>query len=313
MGHSVLWLAQVAVTLLVVLLAALPGAAPWMQGVLLGLVLLVGIPHGAADLALWQHLTMGAVDPARPSFAALRAYLVAVACSAGLFLGVPALSALVFLVGSAWHFGEGEFWPEGPPGPRASARRRAVVAAAGMLMWGACVPGLLILWHPHDAAGLFAELGWAGALPVARLVGVRLGGWIFACGVVAVCAALLVGVAGARSRAQTWRTMATTGLLVWAFGQLDLVSAFALYFVVWHAAPSVLHQARALDPVSGLGTWLRAAGPWAVLAVVGVLGLAAAGPRLPVSFPGLLLGAALILTPPHLVVMSLLALRVRRG
>jgi Brp/Blh family beta-carotene 15,15'-monooxygenase len=114
--------------------------------VVLGLILVFGMPHGALDLALarslWPLETLGR----HMLFLAL--YLASAAVVLAVWMLSPALALVAFLAYSAVHFSED--WPA----PKAGA-----IAAATLVL------ALPAAFHPERVDLLFARLGADGDLP----------------------------------------------------------------------------------------------------------------------------------------------------
>jgi Brp/Blh family beta-carotene 15,15'-monooxygenase len=114
--------------------------------VILALIALLGMPHGALDIALARHLWP--IRSARRLAAFLALYLALAAVVVALWLVFPTIALAVFLAYSAWHFSED--WPAAP-------------GRAGRLAGGVLVLALPALAEPARTADLFAALGAEGA------------------------------------------------------------------------------------------------------------------------------------------------------
>jgi hypothetical protein len=123
----------------------LSGSAGAVQAGVLGLGLLaVGLPHGALD----HLLAHGRLEP-RVEAGFVARYLGAAFGLLGVWLVAPAVARLVFLLYSAWHFGQADVvqWRVGRGG--------AVKAWA----WGCGLLAILLLGHPGETRAVIALLG----------------------------------------------------------------------------------------------------------------------------------------------------------
>lgn len=122
------------------------GAAGWYSidflqkiqyPLLIVLVLLIGLPHGATDFLLFRRLH----GPVLRNSQVLRFFLFYVLSVLGYLLGwlfIPATALLVFLAISVYHFGQSNW-------QYAQLPRR--VAGICNLAWGCFVLGGALLWH----------------------------------------------------------------------------------------------------------------------------------------------------------------------
>jgi Brp/Blh family beta-carotene 15,15'-monooxygenase len=114
--------------------------------VILALIALLGMPHGALDLVLARHLWP--IRSARRLAVFLALYLGLAAVVVAAWMTRPTIALAVFLVYSAWHFSDD--W-------------QAASGRAGGLAGGALVLALPALAEPERTAALFATLGAEGA------------------------------------------------------------------------------------------------------------------------------------------------------
>lgn len=266
---------------------------------LIGLGILLGVPHGALD-----HLIAARVAGVRRLTAALVYAALAVAAWVALQWGGPVPLA-VMIAASIVHFGLGEVEVSSSTLRRSRLRRTAVMLAGA---------GCLIL--PLARGGP----GWDDTLralspslaDVLAAGGVRwslVGLWV-------VGAAVVVSVAASE---RTWSAVADVAVVGAVGALVDPLTAFALWFGLWHGPR---HMARLVAgdvengaaPAPAVGALLRRAAPATAGAVVtlgvvvGVV-LAAGSSYAAVAAA---LTVLLALTAPHMVVVAALDASSRR-
>jgi Brp/Blh family beta-carotene 15,15'-monooxygenase len=272
-------------------------ASPAGWALFAGMILLLGIPHGAVD----HLLAARAFRLAGTSGDLVRiygAYLGVIALYAGLWLIAPLPALLVFLALSIYHFGQSD---------TAAAGGSAAVRRGLALSRGALLIGVPIAAHPHLALPIFDRIvghevfaSWiplpGGAMVIAGLlIGQHL----------VVVLTLLPGPAVRRLGEATW-TAATGALLVLTH---PLVG-FAVYFGVWHSLGHIDRLRRVLGdqrrPLS-YRRFFRLAAPYTILSLLGLIGLwvaaGALGARSDQLVPLVFVLIAL-LTAPHMVVVD---------
>lgn len=184
-----------------------PGIYQGVQNALLALGLLaVGIPHGAVDHLL-ESRRLNA--PIKPAFV-LR-YLGAAFFILGVWLVVPTAALLLFLVYSAWHFGQGDVVHWQIP------KLRKVKS----WLWGITALGILLLGHANESRHIISMMNIE--LPE------------FAESTGHLSAYVLAGLAAiwglAERRMAILFSAATLALAV----HLPLLAAFGLYFIGQHS------------------------------------------------------------------------------
>ena len=241
-----------------------PAMAGFTTGTLAVLVLVIGLPHGAADHRFARPRLEPVLGTAwLPAF--LAGYLaVAVAIAGGWFMA-PAATIVAFFLASAWHFGQEEpHLPIGPPCLRPVFR----FARGGLLIWtplvfrGGEVCEILGLVAPgglgpaiEDATHLLTACSWV-MLPIA-----------------AVAWGLQGVVAGKRRGLVRWvlfQDNALVASLVALFAMTSPLVSFPVYFCGWHSARGLKRLRRELDE-----SWLELAASLAPLTVgaIALIGL----------------------------------------
>jgi beta-carotene 15,15'-dioxygenase len=249
---------------------------PWLVGLLVVLVVLVGLPHGALDpLVAWkQKLWQTPAQLAR--FLAI--YLGLSGLTLALWLTLPGIALPAFLAYSAWHFSAD--WNDSLAKPLAVC------------------PGLLVisgpaLFHHDTTTDLFSLL--APATAAGRLADVLV--WVAVIALAGTVAACLTRIRSARA------TSIELALLIGCVALLPPLLSFLVYFCGQHSPRHLLH---ALEDIPPRWAW-RIGGLFTALSVLGGL---AAIPLMPAaslttqSIQILFIGLS-ILTVPHMLLIEL--------
>ncbi len=181
-------------------------------GVLLSGLVLVGLPHGAIDHLLETGLLN---TPVRLAFIAK--YLLASALMGALWFLSPMAGLMVFLLYSAWHFGETEFRQQG--------RSPGILS----VVWGAAMLGMILCSHIPELNSVLRELGIGAVDPSWQFLT-----WVFMAAYVAT----------------GWRK-GLMGLYLIPALALPLLHAFGLYFIADHSAKSSAHLLRGFNAAPG--------------------------------------------------------------
>ncbi|MEM1031244.1 MAG: Brp/Blh family beta-carotene 15,15'-dioxygenase, partial [Myxococcota bacterium] len=195
-------------------------------------ILTVGLAHGAIDPALDHRFRFRTF---------IVVYLAAMAVVALGWWLAPGLSLLVFLLASAWHFGEGDGHHHEGFGPTWSRGAFVVLAPLG--------------FRAHEAAPVVMALTQEARILPAALVA-TIASWSEAMPHAPVVVALIA--LGAHLATVSHRPAAVVDALVLgaAFACLPLFVSFGLYFCGWHA----LHHLRAVHARIPLRRWVTVGG-----------------------------------------------------
>lgn len=254
----------------------------------------LGIPHGAVDHLVAKQV---AQTHQRPFSLArfLAQYILQMLVYAALWYLLPTVSLLLFILLSAWHFGESDV----QPAPRHPAWKMAQFTLGSLVLFFILMrqPDLtraIIQSITQENTHASATWSWLSAHALA-VYGVLLA----ALGCAIWSAQRLAPIAIPLKR---WAYLAT---LLSAMYFLPLLPAFALYFGGWHALNTFHHMANFMGHTEGITKLWKAALPFTLLAFVfllltGVVWFTTLAHHDPV--PVLFIFIALI-TLPHLVVM----------
>jgi Brp/Blh family beta-carotene 15,15'-monooxygenase len=210
-------------------------SGPWVWIVSL---VLVGLPHGAADVAIGRWLAGRSI---RDLVLGGLLYLGGMACVAAAFAVAPAATILLFSLVSIWHFGIGHHDTE--PGNVAAATRRGgagwtlpAEAARAMARAGVVLGMPAAAWPERTAAvaDRLVELLHSQAAshgPLFDPSSVRNAGWAL----LAASAVAVVGESvGPRGRVPGW-LLAECGVFAAVGWFADPLFSVGLYYLCWHA------------------------------------------------------------------------------
>lgn len=286
--------------------SAAAGPWPWLVS-----LVFVGLPHGAADLAVTRRVggDTRAILPLSVS------YLVLMAVASGAFAVAPVPVLVAFVALSGWHFGAAHADTQSPPPPR-----RAGMLTLSALARGAPVLGIPLVMQPEASAGVAATVAaLAGGDPgfdpaVVRAIGMVL----VALGATSLVAEVLCtrGEPGAPARVRA--TLVDLVIIGLFEAVADPLFAVGCYFLGWHAWRQMPLLATALGcrPVDGpraLGAALlrihAAALPllvptWAMIAAAWCWLPAANLPRDARGLAALSLAVYVVVTPSHDLLMD---------
>ncbi len=194
------------------------------------LIFSFGILHGANDLEILRKRNL---SPGAKSSGAriLLAYVGFVGLSALLFYVFPLLALFLFILFSAYHFGEQHWIRRKGNNP---ILQKFIFFSYGMVV-------LFMLFHAHGPEVAKVIQGISGlVLPQVWLPRILLGS-------LAVFLALMfMNYYWNQFVRYALREMLLLGLFFVVFQSASLLWAFAIYFVVWHSIPSLADQMRLL-------------------------------------------------------------------
>lgn len=257
--------------------------------ILLGGMVLVGVPHGAFDHLVARPVLSPRLGPAW--WVPFGAGYFGLAALVGLAWWVaPAWTLAGFLAGSIVHFGLGD--AEDGLAPRAVPRWAAV------LVYGATPVLLPIALHPDMAAPVLA--GLADVSVPAMVAALRPAAWLLPVWAVAFAWVLWAAYREGLGVAERLLTAA-------AFVMLPPLLAFGLYFTAGHAMRHVLRLGAWYAPTDGRRAvrWLlRTIVPWAIGTAVAGVALAWRGDDLTAAVLVPAFRAIAALTLPHMLVTA---------
>jgi len=258
-----------------------------------------GIPHGALDHVIAKNAEKDSSQFSIQSF--FKKYILAILLYTACWIFLPSFSLLIFLLISAWHFGETDL---------ADAASNLAWNAT-RLIWGILVLYSLLLFHPAETESVLVRItqGSATAMYIwSAIKNNQVLGLLF-CTILFLFLAFIAN-RKQKIRLQPARLMNLLIILVLC-SLLPLLPAFALYFGGWHAIRSFeiifgfLHQKGDEAATGPLEMWKNAL-PMTFLAAFGFIFLAyiwnGAGLKTD-PIPALFIFLSII-TLPHLDVMD---------
>jgi Brp/Blh family beta-carotene 15,15'-monooxygenase len=272
----------------------------WSVAVLVGVIAVLGIPHGAVDHLVAERLVADPVGRfARWSFS-LR-YIAAMAAYAVVWLVAPSLALVIFLLSSVHHFGQSDL-----------AYLRLVGHLQLAVQWsrGVFLIGVPLVGHLEAVGPVIESLGggqpatWPWLAEYWQI-------WV----VVLVGQHVLVGGVAAWHRDNlpaVRREALTVVILTVLFLRTDPLLGFAVYFGLWHSMAHLLVLMNALGPPGSsdralrVRDFFRLAAPRSLVAVTAaavLVGFAQFVGRGDLLLPVVFVMVSL-LTLPHMVVVE---------
>lgn len=238
-----------------------PDAASGAAYVPFALLLIVaGIPHGAADHLLFRRARDSGVSwrQVLPRF--LGFYGLLVVTYGLLWWAWPTAALGLFLLASAYHFGQTHYHAAD-----LSAPCRTIV----FVLAGAFFIGFPVLLHPADALPILEQMLGRTLRPAAWWTGVV--PWVLLAVNLLVAAVLPTK----RPSVRGGRTLDIL-LLATLFYGLPLLVGFAVFFLLWHSWPAAVDQYRLLkraQPELSVGRYALALLPLSLGALLSLVAL----------------------------------------
>jgi Brp/Blh family beta-carotene 15,15'-monooxygenase len=231
------------------------------------MLLMTGIPHGGLDHVIAK-TTANVNKKQFKIWVFLSRYLFAIAAYSLCWFTLPSFSLLLFIIISAWHFGETDI---------ANHKHKSLLSLCRFL-WGTMVLMLILLMHKEETTEVLIRIS-KNAQPVMAF-------WT-ACKVYSN--SILITLILTNTFLLTYAYL--TKQLIFSFSKmlnlllilaisiyLPLLPSFALYFGGWHAVRSFelifdyLHTKDNFSGESPIKMWIRSL-PMSIMAALGFLGL----------------------------------------
>ena len=206
----------------------------WLIG-LVG-ILLIGLPHGASDLMVFDALKhRNEVDFSKAKF--ILYYLLMILIYGVIWYLTPLFALIVFMIISAYHFGESAWLPLTKE--MSAAERFLIFVISGL--WVLLVP---IFFHVEVSSGIIMKLINA-PIPIPSPTVVMMIILANTVGLFFVMAYLYYRGYILKSRLKI--ELINYVLLFILFTQTSLLFGFAIYFIWWHSIPCVKDQIQWLN------------------------------------------------------------------
>lgn len=289
---TVFWPVVVGTVAVTAIAALVSPTGWWSVGVVVAVIAVLGIPHGAVDL-----LVVDAIDgpSSGTSPLVIGAYLLAMGAVAAVWLVAPGVALAGFVGLSVHHFGQSDLAYLGLPG----RRQLTVQWSRGLLLIG-----LPLIAHLPTISPFVERLGVGDPSSWPWLADLW---WLWCAAIVVQHLAVGAMLAPGLPRDVVTREAATVAVLTVMFLTVDPLVGFAVYFGLWHSLAHILVLARVVgtgsNPVRSVA---RQAAPLTAVAVgflALVAGVAAATDRLDLLVP-LVFVFVSMLTLPHMVVVE---------
>lgn len=251
-----LWKAAVGITLATVAVSTLIAPGAWVGITALVLILFVGIPHGAADHQIFQQLFLKNYQW-RDLVLFYSLYLGLMGLVVFLWWQLPIVALVLFLVLSAYHFGQANFH---------YLDQHKWTNRALFFLWGSWVIATPVLFHFATAQQILEELLQRPLATMEQSYALVIIG-----GLTLVLVALSLVTL---ERRFLGRELVTLVSLVLLFLWTPLLLGFGLFFAVWHALPSALDQIRFFrqrNEQYTLLNYIKAILPYSILAIVSII------------------------------------------
>ena len=255
------------------------------------LIILFGIPHGATDHALFNFITKKRASP-KPQGRFIVFYLTLIGIYALLWLALPALSLLLFLLLSAYHFGETQL---------ASFRLTAWRKWVASMSWG--IVALLVLFLPHLEA--VTAIISPYLVTEKHMLWVNTNGYWLLLFPLALLAIALVTF----NYKLVMKELMELALLYIIASNVSLLLGFAVFFTFWHAQDAMLLQIwriKHVDQSFNWRKWLRLSLPFTLVSILGIALITVVAKQFSLQMPVTALFFILIalITAPHVLVMA---------
>jgi len=259
-----------------------------------------GIPHGALDhiIAKTSAISSG------KSFSIqqfLGRYVLAILLYSAAWIFFPGISLIIFLVISAWHFGETDL----------SHADDTRLWNLTRLLWGCLVLMLILLSHFEETASVVLRITQGSEIAQKTMVHLKINGTRYFSGVISLFFTT-AAIANSKKKINiSYLYIINLVSILLLCSQLPLLPAFALYFGGWHAIRSFeiifkfLHAAKEEMAAKPLTMWKNAL-PMTFLAAFGFIFMAyiwnGTGMKMD-PLPAIFIFLSII-TLPHLDVMD---------
>lgn len=238
MSHSTrasggVYLSVVLITVVFILLGSFASnmIAAYEPFLVLGMLLLLGLPHGATDHGLFLALRRG--KPAGKKIRFYLAYGSVIAAYGLIWYFLPLLAFAIFILLSVYHFGQSN-WVN-------VKHKNGIFARGHYLLWGVGILLTPILLHAEEAIAIVATMTdtvISTPQPSSVLI------FIASVAALNVVVTFFLRLTGTLSTRRLIVELLTYSVLLGMFFTNSLLLGFTVYFVFWHSLTSARDQYR---------------------------------------------------------------------
>lgn len=260
----------------------------------LPLLLLLGIPHGAIDHVLYLRKN----KDKNTQFVIV--YLVIVGLNILLWLVLPSIAYIVFLLISAYHFGQSQF--------SHYLQNQAISHKAVYLFWGLALLSGFIYFNLAEIQGLTKNLDeFAAFAPIHQRTLIL--GIFLSTGVVTLLLLIYLVQQNILRLEQVFMEFFEMALILICFYLMPLLIGFTLYFIILHALKVLREEYEFLHAekeVHSFLNFMKLLSPFTLVSIAGIAMLFALIYLniLKLSYGYLLLMVISSITLPHVFVMN---------
>lgn len=249
--------------LILVFCLSFPQAAASAQWWMVALFMVaLGIPHGATDLYIFQKVSDKRARKTNTHRFLVR-YLGVLSAYAVLWIFVPSAALLLFLVISAYHFGQSNW--------HFLSQRLIPPVQNGMnVMWGTTVVFTPLLFHFPEAAAIISDIIRQPLFILSSDVAFPIAFSLFFLTFLGTSILFFTGYLSLKEFAAE---VLKLGVLCALFYYTPLLLGFTVYFVAWHALGAMQDQIEFIQTMESQFTWkkyFQKALPFTVLAIAGL-------------------------------------------
>lgn len=222
------------------------------------LIFTFGILHGANDLLIVNKIND--VEPTHSKLKILGYYVIVVLTGLLLFYTIPQLALLLFIIVSAYHFGEQQWQKLEPHFPK-------WLIILFQSSYGAVILFLLFIFHTTEVQIIILSIANVNIPIPYFLLMLELCGTIFI--------GLIVYFYLKLEKIRTKILFEFFYLIVFTiiFRSSSLIWGFAIYFVLWHSIPSIIDQVKFLNRSFSIAYFIaycRSAGIYWFVSIIGI-------------------------------------------
>lgn len=223
------------------------------------LIFTFGILHGANDLLLIKNIK--ATKQSNSWFKILGYYVVVVLIGALLFYIIPQLALLLFILISAYHFGEQQWQDLLDAFPK-------WLQMVFQFLYGFIILQLLFVFHSSEVQSI-----------ILKIANIKIPSLYFDL-LLQISSAAFIGLSAylywklEKIRRKLLLEFFYLVLFAILFKSSSLIWGFAIYFVLWHSIPSIIDQIKFLNgsfSIKYFIAYCKTAGIYWLLSIVGII------------------------------------------